>query len=120
MTNNLFATLPTHRLKKQIEAEASGHNSGHKECPNAANSSGTPESQANQGISAAVPLSHALGGRDMGHLPCGACDGSGCPTCQPEKFGLAWKARGDETRVAAEFPHRLSLTDETLGAEENV
>ena len=57
----------------------------------------------------------------MGRLPCGACDGSGCPTCQPEKFGLARKARATETRAPAEFPSfRASLTDETLGAEENV
>jgi hypothetical protein len=25
---------------------------------------------------------------------CRACDGSGCPTCKPEQFGLPWKHRG--------------------------
>jgi hypothetical protein len=33
-------------------------------------------------------------GDDLPDLPtflCRACDGSGCPTCQPEKFGLSWR-----------------------------
>lgn len=32
----------------------------------------------------------------MGHLTveaCAACDGRGCPTCQPERFGLQRKVR---------------------------
>ena len=48
----------------------------------------------------------------MGHLTvgevCQACDGHGCPTCQPERFGLQPKSRpGDGDTFA-------SLKDEAL------
>ena len=64
-----------HRIKKQIEAEALGqpvepvsHNIEDGNCPRPRNDLGTPRSHANQGNSAAVPLSQPLGIRDMGHL----------------------------------------------------
>lgn len=69
-----------HRLKKQIEAEAlgqaaeavsqtMGQAAGQTaNCPTPKSGLGTPGSQANQGISATVPLSQPLRGRDMGHF----------------------------------------------------
>jgi putative DNA primase/helicase len=102
-----------HRLKKQIEAaavlgqgeEPVSHKDGSIKCPKPQNSPGTPESLGNGGFSATVPLSQPLGVRDMGHLSddlelpdflrrektktvCQACDGLGCPTCQPRRFGI--------------------------------
>jgi putative DNA primase/helicase len=66
-----------HRLKKQIEGGIGtdmgqppslvSHRNGSANCPRPAGTSGTPESQGNQGFSATVPLSQPLGARDMGH-----------------------------------------------------
>lgn len=89
-----------HRLKKQIEADALGQQadqvsqaSAPDKCPTASKGPGTPVTVENPQKKATVPLSHALGGRDMGHPgQCPACDGLGCPTCQPEKHGLPRKA----------------------------
>ena len=70
-----------HRLKKQIEGadetdlgqppSSVSHGNGSANCPKPSNPSGTPGSLGNQGISATVPLSQPLGGRDMGHLTVG-------------------------------------------------
>jgi hypothetical protein len=116
-----------HRLKKQIEAEAAvGQGDGavsHEEgpsreagnCPKPENPRGTPGSIGNQPKTATVPLSHALGGRDVGHLghleTCHACDGRGCPTCQPAKFGLGWKKSQPEPLGAEPFPELPAFLD---------
>jgi hypothetical protein len=113
-----------HRLKKQIERgdesclgqspSSVSHGNGSSNCPKTSNPSGTPGSLGKQGFSPTVPLSQPLGGRDVGHLTvgsaCQACDGLGCPTCQPERFGLQPKSRLGELKDASLDP--LASADE--------
>ena len=113
-----------HRLKQQIEAGGEpnagqsppsvSRSSGSVSCPKPSSPSGTPESTGNQGFSATVPLSQPLGRRDTGQLTvgerCQACDGHGCPTCRPERFGLRQYANA----VAATGDPFASLKDPSL------
>ena len=50
---------------------------------------------------------------------CRACDGLGCPTCQPERFGLPWRQGGltraeAEAQAAEEMPDLPDFLDRRL------
>jgi hypothetical protein len=44
---------------------------------------------------------------------CGACNGTGCPWCEPQKYGLP--ARRGEARAAREFPELPVFLDRRAG-----
>ena len=84
------------RIKGKIDAMGQddgtvSHDEDDDHCPTPQTNGGTPAPVGNQGKTPTVPLSHAarvVGRGTAGH--CKACDGSGCPTCQPQKFNLNW------------------------------
>jgi hypothetical protein len=87
------------RLKGKIDGLGQDHGTvshgdADENCPRAQTNGGTPARFGNNGKTSTVPLSHTprgLGHGTAGTARCPACDGTGCPTCQPHKFDLNWK-----------------------------